>query len=341
MKKITLFAFLTLSCINIKAQYLSDGSDQDPLSWNKEMDAIRAKRVKNHITEMKIFSFKSDSSNTKGKLRSVQKFDSKGNLAEYTVFNRRGIIKLEYLYLYDDKNQLIQLTQLKRNGKLELAIRYAYNDQGDNTEMTWYWRNSHYSHKIATFNANHQPLEVIYRYDNDKKLGSRYVYSYYEDGSKKQTVQYDDKGKVKYTWNFDCNPVGKLTSSHLKDTSKTCIRYELDKNGKKMKVVEEFKKLGLVVRIIKKYDSENNWVEEIRYDKKGREGYHMNADYNDKNQCVMYSYTEQGLGHNYILKFIYSYDDKGNVAEELGYKIRKGKETLKYIQKFSYVMAGK
>ena len=40
-----------------------------------------------------------------------------------------------------------------------------------------------------------------------------YEYSFYDDGSRKETNYYK-KGKLKYTWNYDCKSEGEIVQEH-------------------------------------------------------------------------------------------------------------------------------
>ncbi|MCX6274341.1 MAG: hypothetical protein NTV09_03940, partial [Bacteroidetes bacterium] len=262
-----------------------------------------------------------------GYLYSEMNYDSRGNLIEYKEYKRNGAIKIHGCYTMDDSGRMLEYRTLRPDGSNKYRESYTYDAAGNQTDLRNFGRTSLFSrkekiwfHSAAKFDDKQNMLEQNYYYDaNDKKLFDRFVYSYYDDGSKKQTVEYNRKGKVRHSWKYDCNPVGKMEAKNLKDTSKICIRYETDAGGNKIKVKEENVKRGKVVRVIHKYDKNENQVEEISYDAKGRLRFHSTSGYDEKDNCT--SFTAYRLNSNKIkIRYLFNYDSSGNITERIAYK---------------------
>ena len=324
-------------CLVLKVHaQVSYGENATDVARNKHWTDSTAKwRVDHRIICLREFSYKPDTITHKGYMDYELKYDQRGNMAESSRLNKKGKLLGKASWTWDDQNRYIGYKSLKRNGKLRSMASFGYNASGDLVDEKYYYKKPGYVsfHNIKTYNDQHNIVGIQYLSKNDKKKGWRVVYSYYPDGSKKQTIMYDRKGKIKHTWNYDCNAIGKMDIKKLKDTSKLCIRYELDKDGKQVKIKEEFVKSGIVVRIISKYDSHENLLEELRYDKKGKLVYHTVSSYGSNNKLTEYKEFKSG-SDKIRSRRVYYYRSDGTVAEMMDYKRN---DKLKEIVKYEYV----
>jgi len=333
MKKHFLTIVFIFIAVAMQAQvYYSDGNTDEGQQSHKT-DSIKNHLVANHITGIKMFKYRSDSSESKparGYLALYYKYDDHGNLVDYKGYSKSGRIKDEWIYRFDDHGRDIERTGLTRNGRIYRQITNDFDKAGNNIETHWYNRGTYPSwHLSRKYNDKNQLVEMIYSTKNDRKLESRFTYSYYDDGSRKQSVEYNRKGKVLHTWNYDCSPVGELAGAK-KDTSKVCIRYETDKNGNRIKVTEEFEKRGNIVRRVNKYDLHDRLLDVSDYNKKSRIVYRYSYDYNNDGHMKEALYYKLGSGDKIKNRYTYVYDTKGDLVQQVVYKYTKPDYILKY-----------
>jgi hypothetical protein len=299
----------------------------------------RQRIIDNQIHSVKSYSYEPGNASDKGKLYSELFYDDKGNLIEFKNCKKNGKTKYHSTSRWDQANRNLETCELRSNGSVKNRYTNKYDANGNQTDEQVFGRASVFSHKevswwhsVATFdnNQNMQTLK-FYLGKNDQKLFDRYEYFYYDDGSKKQTVQYNRKNKVLYTWNYDCDPAGKPEGKNLKDSGQVCIRYETDKAGNKIKVKEQNVKYAKVSRIVTRYDKNENEIESISYRSNGKPVYHFISVYDDKNNRI--SYTTFIKGSDKVReRSEYQYDTTGNVTERIAYK----GATPERIVKFNY-----
>jgi len=321
MKKLFFTLFTLFFFVALHAQLYYNESGADMAKYQHFIDSAANKRVADHIIGYRTYTYKPDSTVISGYLSNEIKFDKNGNISEYTTFNKRGKIVDKFIEKWSDKNQYISYTSLKRNGRFNYSMAYTYNTSGDEIERKYCWKKPENmtNHGFMTYDEKHNMLECKYLIKKDRKNGYRYVYSYYPDGSKKQTVEYDNHGKIQHTWNYDCSSVGKLVVNKLKDTSKLCIHYEKDASGNELKIKEEFAKNGPVVRTIIKTDSYDNQVEEIRYNKHGKILYHVINIFNNKSKITeqkQYTRDDKKLK----TRKVFYYNSDGRLDQMIEYK---------------------
>jgi len=318
-----------------KAQMnFNDGSFNvgSPRIWS---DSARQRVLQAHIASIKVYKYYADSATKKrkynGHLAQKYRYDQYGNMAEYSELNRRGKMTEHYSYTFNEKNQYIHFTELNSRGRLSFHMDNYYDKNGDCTDIWFFYRSAAPEHKVQRFDNNHNMLEMTYKHDNDKKVSWRFEFSYYDDGSKKQTIEYDRRGKIDHTWNFDCSPVGKLATSKFKDTTKVCIRYEKDKAGNPVKIKESFIKQGNLVRFVDKYDIHDKLLDEAYYDKKGRISSHTTWGYNSKGRMIsIIAYQRHSDKIAYQYAYSYGPDNELSEAQYFG-KNNKPKYILKYV----------
>jgi len=337
MKKHIFTLVFALSSLAMRAQvYYSDGNF-DPGLYEQKRDAARERILKNHIIATKVYRYDADSNKSdkgnNGFLTEEHQYDEKGNLVDYKTLNKHGRITTEYLYRFDDKGRNIEFTELKRNGNIHRQITNSFDKAGNNIDTHWYYSDQFSIHKTRKYDDKNRMTEQAYFYRHDKRKGYYYTFSYYDDGSKKQSIEYNPNGKAMHTWNYDCAPIGELAREKQKDTTKVCVRFETDKNGNQVKVKEEFVKNGPMVRRINKYDLRDNLLDMESYDIKGHIITHTNITYNEMNQIT--EYTAYKKRSDVISgRLVYIYDADGNIVKLLTYK---GVDKPKYVVKYSYL----
>lgn len=337
MKKHIFTLIFALSSLAMRAQvYYSDGNF-DPGQNDQKNEAERERILKSHIGTVKVYRYNADSgqelNGKNGFLAEEDQYDDKGNLIDYKNINKHGRITSEWLYRFDDKGRRTEYTLLKPNGNIKMQWTYAYDKNGNATDLHSYYSDYPSWHIVKKYDDKNRLIEQTHFYKHDKKIGSHYKYFYYDDGSKKQTIEYNPKGKVLHTWNYDCSPVGKLATPKFKDTTKVCVQYEKDDKGNPVKVKEEFVKRGRVVRIVNKYDIHDNLLDFADYDIKGRVWFRNSYLYNDNNQTTeirIYKHKTNEVSS----RVVYVYDTDGKITKALTYK---GLDKPKYVVKYNYM----
>jgi hypothetical protein len=298
--------------------------------------AFRKRLADNHISGEKIYHYKSSSGadTAVGYLVTDISYDNKGQLSEHKVYKKNGSLRSRSVYQWNSDGKIIDNAYYKGNGKLLWRYVTQYDTNGNVTEQRSYWKNGEEIqwHSIATYDEIQNMTEMKWLEKNDTKLTRVYTYTYYPDGSKKQTIEYNGKGKVLHTWNFDCNPTGALETTAYKDSSKICIKYETDKDGNKIKVKEQNVKQGSIVRLVAKYDKNNNEIFSAGYDKHGKMKTHRESVFDSNNNQVE-KIIYKPYSAEIKKRFVWHYDTAGFITEEIAYK---ESNTPYYTRKFSF-----
>jgi hypothetical protein len=227
-------------------------------------------------------------------------------------------------FTYDDSDRTTSYTFYKGNGKLKGMEKITYDNAGNIIEEDSYKKNPQAINKkfVKTYD-NRNNITESKEFDRKGRLNSRVVYTYYDDGSKKQTIQYSGNGKVIQLWNFDCNPVGKLQAEKFKDTNKVCIHYETDKEGNPIKVKEEYDGgtglFGKTYRNVTKYDKNNHMLDNAWYKLNGKLISHWSATYNADGRPLEYITYKDGT-QEILYRTTYTYTSDGNTTENVIYK---------------------
>ncbi len=332
MKKIIILSLLCFPAFFLKGQATYNDSREDFLSAIQRNKSYRDHIASGHITSVRIVGYKHN--DTIGFLKYESKYDIKGNNTDVFTYKNRKI-KNHSFTKYDDSNRVTEFAYYKRGDKLKYMYVHIYDKSGNPIEQDSYKKNAQEvtSKTIKTYD-NFNNITEAKTFDGSGKLKSRIEYTYYNDGSKKQTTQYSGKGKIVRIWNFDCNPVGKLQAKKFKDTAKICIHYETDASGNPIKVKEEYLSggfLGGALRNVTKFDKDNNTIDAACYNLNGKLFGHWSASYNPTGRMTEYVVYKGGTLQTRF-KVIYSYDDKGNISESVTYKKSKVPfSTMKYV----------
>ncbi|MEZ4924247.1 MAG: hypothetical protein R2780_13830 [Crocinitomicaceae bacterium] len=226
-------------------------------------------------------------------------FNEQGLISSSSYTNAKGK-KSNTTWKYNDKGQYMEVTAIDMQGKYKRSV-YAYDDDGKLLE-----------HQLFTKNTDN-PTYVL-------------SYTYYENGDKK-SIRYQEKGKEKYVWNYECKPEGELVGSEKKDQSTICIQEEYDENGNRVIWNRELNDKGILVKtqtildkdsiVISRRMYNNSDVltsEYIRYengsgvtktfDKKGNVVTTRTSDYNDEGMLTKMEYHYK----KYHQLHLYSYE---------------------------------
>ena len=162
---------------------------------------------------------------------------------------------------------------------------------------------------------------------NGKKLS---VQTYDPKGFLTGTITYNNEDGIQYKYTYSYDGAGKrikTTRYNSKGEMKNYYKYDYDDNGNKIKVYCYDVKGNLEEYYVYDYDGDGNLVEERWYSSSGKEVYNIENEYenNLKNQST--TYDENG---DLIYKYVFRYDDRGNIIEEAKYT--NGDERAGFIQ---------
>jgi len=322
MKNFAIAALLMASTFSINAQVISE-DDRDDFQNSISKSAKYNKHIAdNHITDVKRVSY--SKKHPEGIIKSETKYDSHGNAIENMQYNKHGKFVSHFKYEYNDSNRETSNSAINKKNKAYAGVYYSYDKSGNITQNRSWWKDTckTFYNWIIAYDSRNNPTEAKFYYSKGK-LDSRTVYEYYEDGSKKKTTTYNGKGKVTALWNYDCNPIGKVQETKMKDTSKICVHYETDKNGNPIKVKEEYTEGGgwlhkYRLRKISKYDKDNHFIELITTKMNGKETWHSVADFDAQgNQTEWRKYVPNTT--NMKQRVVYTYNNSGDITQAIVY----------------------
>jgi len=229
--------------------------------------------------------------------------------------NSKGYITTESKF--DERGNAIEVINYKSNGKISTKLLYKYNEKNYKIEYQ----------KFQKF-EDKPDIELTYKQN----------FTYDEKGNKKLEVGFD--GIINYRIEFNYLPDGKLKGiTKYNPDNSIAEKWESTFIGN-TQTINVFKRgTALDYTIIKKTDSKNNFIEEIRNDAKGKEQSKITTEYDANNNIISTSeYYSGKLSKKFIyiynkknqlieidlenpdgsktLNKAYKYDDKGNVIEE-------------------------
>jgi hypothetical protein len=166
-----------------------------------------------------------------------------------------------------------------------------------------------------------------FRFDKSRTEATHeLIYTYYEGASKKSIV-YNEKGKFKYEWNYDCKEEGELVNIKSKDKTTICIKEEVDASGNTIMWNREFNEDGKLIKtkevrspdkllvskeifnqedrlLSKSYVKESGGFLKESYDKKGEVYSKRESFLNKDGKLIKSDYKSKGFNYTNI----YSYE---------------------------------
>ncbi len=374
MKKLFVLVFLVVAGLSSYSQYDYDNymsrpkhNDKynDALSWNGNLfDYVLCNdfgggdytsQYYNQISKDKIKTYKKFKSknNTNEHLSYSYEFNNYGRTIEENTYSLKGKLKKHFLNKYDDYNFITEFKVINSKGEIKWLVIYKYNPfeqisysmgkvkdttilKGI-TEFISYKYNKMIFHNTQKFDSLKKLERVNYKRGGNG-IKNRYEYKFYADGSRKETILYNSKGKIKYIWSYDCKAEGEIVSPH-KDTIQICKWNEIDKDSNYINVDQTTDEKNRIIKLIYKYNKEHSLIESSRYNEKEQLKYKHIAPSKDNNieQNTNYYYNRKGELKK-RKENIQKYDDKDNRIEwiDTKYKDKKGKKVVKYMDKREY-----
>lgn len=283
--------------------------------------------------------------------KQVYRFDERGSVVECSLFNSSGALIERQSYVYDDNANMLEkcdfypyehyqrkyictynsdnkiISQTCYSPRLLSKRNYKYDAMGNLVKETFY----DYFYKagevtIYKYNSEGQLVEELFSYDNyegrdcyaDGTFPILYTtYKYDSAGRLIETAGYDSKNchMLGYLYQKRYDSMGNLIEEDRADyidTGEVCTRsvsfYSSDVNNNLLEVRWSW---GSTTYI---YDSANNLIEEVSYDKSGAISSRVVYTYDAfGNNIEMARYSED---NTLTSKSLYSYDDRGNMIEK-------------------------
>lgn len=186
----------------------------------------------NNIKRNSVSEIKTNYLNSKYSSTETISFDSIPRPKLYISSSKKYFLSKQYFYDENHPDKYSAIYEYGKNNK-ELNVRkFKYNENGREVYYESYRKGKLNNKVFTTYNDKGQVIERAVYHKKSDVPKTRYEYDFYEDKSQKETRFYK-KGKLKYTWYYDCEPKGALEQAH-KDTSTVCVKQELDSLGRKI-----------------------------------------------------------------------------------------------------------
>jgi hypothetical protein len=235
-------------------------------------------------------------------------FNKKGDMEEAISYKKNGQIEFQDFEYYNDSNRTTQFTKYKK-GKFYTNRIYKY---GDNltqiVRINYYFKDSINArrHSLYSYYPNGKYKSTI-SYDKKGKETFRYEYDFYENGSKKETRNYN-KGKLKYRWVYDCDWRGEL-STNKESQIKICQNRMYDTDSSYTEVYESTVK-NKATKTITKATKDGRILEQELYNVKGKLIHKTVCQYNDAKKLIKKTqYEKQPNSPVYMEIYEYNADN--------------------------------
>jgi len=272
--------------------------------------------------------------NLKGNVKSVEELlynatEKDGDITKgeqinlkYTSYNRDGnLIKffdkqsdINIIFRYDSKgNKIEEKDYYTSKGNLKSKVSIKNNSDGKKIEESYFNpQGGLYAKNIFRYDSKGNKIEVI-ESNSEESPSSKDLFKYNDKGYLIEELHYNSEGNLstRYTYKYDINNL--IESNWYKGDGK------------------------LDMKIINKYDSKGNKIEDKTYDSKGNITSTETFIYNDNRKII--ERKNKDFIDSIYLKYIYKYDSIGNIIEKTLYNLN-GVIELKWNYKYEYDKIG-
>ena len=299
------FIIIATYCFGQQNYLLTSGLAFDNFGNKASYEKELTIRKKNKIASERSFRV-----NSKGEqvLTSETSFDKNGNWIEKSYFNKKGNLKYKWSGTCNDAGKYTESKREKPDGKVCFYSQRTF-DQNNNLLSFIYKQNGVKVISRASFVYNNDNLctESVYAGRNPDKF-RKFVFTYYEDGKNKETVQYDHKGKEKHRWSYNCDPEGKELSNK---ESEVCKKSDVDEQGNRTEVYLYNDKKQKIRKVVIVYDKNDNKLSSTRYKKSGKQYNSQVFTYDESNNQLTYNYYRCN-DKKAVVMLRYQYDTNSN-----------------------------
>ena len=290
MRLIKCTLLLLLVCFAARAQSPQD-KDKDK---DKDKSDLLKDKIRGKVKTMSVTGFtvvRRDGKLQKG--RTVQtatsRYNERGFLTEFnstagddTVQNESVHFKaMKSLYKYDNSGILVSNSRYNGDGALEDSASYKVDSKGNRIDWNTYkgdgsleWNyNREYDLQGNLIESNE-----IYK----GALKTRHTYKYDDKGNVKEENFFEGDGRLKLKELFkydDKHNVTEITDYNQTGNFKSRYTYAYDANGNQTEEREYDNEFAdRYKKIITKYDNENNVIQVLQYNEKGKTTYECKLD---------------------------------------------------------------
>jgi hypothetical protein len=289
-------------CLNFNQLLHAQESNESHFSYPQwEIYAAKPQTKKQVVTIYTI--------DKKGKhLSQTVLFNTNGLMERNIYYTKNGKVRSEGIEYYNDSNKVTEFTTYKkRKFYSEQKYQYATN-LTQVTRVDYYFKDSvHVRRYILTTYYPNGKYQRNTGYDKKGVETYRYEYDLYENGSKKETRNYN-KGKLKYRWVYDCDWRGELSESKERQV-KICQNRVYDTDSSYTEVNENTIKNKVTKTITKATKDGRILVQEL-YNAKGKLLSKTVCQYNDAKKLVkQLLYEKKNTSPTYMELFEYNTDN--------------------------------
>jgi len=208
-------------------------------------------------------------------------FNRDGNITKKTIYNADGTYREGTINLYDKRGKLLRSSF--SSGFLKHKTYYSYK-RGLKKET------------IRKYLSSNNITQTKYKYDRNKNLIEEIFISPNDNSGYKRIIFYDYNGHEKEKYFYNKN--GSLKRKSL---------YSTDANGNIIKATDYINS-KVISNLVLQFDSNNNRIELISYDSKGKLSFKSNYNYtydNYNNWTQRIDYMDGKVTHIVVRKIVY------------------------------------
>ena len=319
LKHVKFYFFLLAYAFNINAQYLIEDTEQERIAKNN----VKVKTEYEH-------SISGGKIDTEGTKTSVTEFDNNGNILSKLTYSFNGDTSTYIQSKYDSKGNIIEYTKYDGRKKIYTVKKFIKYDPNGNKV----------NEKGQRGNAG--DYSDYYKYSSNGDLSEIYYYSN-NALVEKRTIENSGNSRIIFIYNGANQLTGKISKTFdtkdnlLQETNYTAdgkinkdFIYKYDNKGN---VIEEEQHLYGKFSLRKKftYDSSGNLVK-IVYEKSGGESFTNNTySYDSRGLLVEESWYNESKDKYSSKK--YKYSSTGNLLEANCYFAQFNSQ---YVYKYKY-----
>jgi hypothetical protein len=266
----------------------------------------------------------------KGKRKQLEKsfsFNNKDQVERETWYKRSGSVSKETLFSYNDSNKITS-RKVILNYKLRNVYEYRYTNFTQISSAQTFFKDTVNPIGSTVYEyTSANKMKSITSYNKDKKVYSRYEYTYNEQGNRTETKYYK-KEKLKHSWVYDCDAKGELIEPK---TVKICKNRIYETDGSFMEIFENTSK-GKVTKTIVKSAPDGRVLENESYDAKGVLKSKSVYQYNEAKKLVKHSKFKGNSNQAQYVE-LYEYADDSSLTASI-HLSKKGAVTSR--REFSY-----
>lgn len=323
-KSILIFTFLNSCLIFAQNPSLYYGFNEYA-TRNMESDYLKGKKKlsENNIASSKLYE-KDKKGNTW--LASEIIFDHQGNFIDKTYFNKKGKKTNHHVAVWTEDGKMTSFDRRNKNDESQYLTTWVFNQNG--TVDSYISLRKGKPHFDGIYKYQDSLLVEAQYGSKGKEERKRWVYSYYPDGQKKQTISYNKKGKESHRWSYACDTEGKQIK---KAETEVCKKSEFDSNGLRKEVYLYTDEKQKTRKLIMIYDKSDQLVGSERYNKNDEIISKEINEYDENGNRTMYKYFSKNRLRSHV---IYEYNSSNLVVKQTFYN--KNQEVrLAYSQEYS------